>query len=1073
MRSFAWTFIVVLGCAFSTALLCIPLAGCGGENTFPPPVTTPEPSLTVTSPADGATVKGDPVTISIDVKNLVDNSKLTVLLNGADVSSKFSKPNAGGALSAQLKQPDVAHGKNQIQVRYDTLRADSSFLLDTGLGTDPGAPGSPVNGSAALLVPIRTRVLGNGGQNNPPDPSKAVSWGIQVGIAGTPNSVYYAAPQPTDQNGNKCSGSCYGYQILLLSRADLSLVSNTSYEVATYDEIQPNSPFLQTLEGLGAGPNDPSSITAKQPPPPACVPNGCVVVMQSLARIGYNPCYNADTAYLGTCPPFVEDSTAANLIYWLTKIGASAQVLFANGMESSNIGYSFIGNAGSGQMPGKGSIGGRDSNGSIFIAQAGSNNTQFERLGCSDTRSGNSPTICDNLGWGGSAANSDGVTTGQISGAMVLDNFNLFTFTQNAPLITYSFGNTALTNQVSIVSAANGTHTYSKSLSAPQKGGFRLLILNRTHPDWDNAVQFDQTYNLDAAGLVTLSNDLLNLPGANSLFFLASIGDVTHNDETDPTISPAWETMVETVQRIGGDALTLRILGDAHQAFNPDGKDDYLLVGKQIPYAPPVFESFTAGMPSYFTAAEAGYVINRKTAAYPISPTRVSGLLKQDHQGYYSPKLQATDAPGTEGGPFVQPLGASLASASLLNPVQWPFTSTPGQRNAYAWFSEQLCCKDIRASAYINLNLSPSTWLTEIGSYKYPSANNQTSGPFSLDDFNNVKGQLATEFKYVQDARNLQTNILSMYTDTQSNIGLILQQAASDIDADIQTDNPLPPGGSAWTIIANDVLPNLANAAGVLPQVGAIARAQIATVNTVLDDTAARSNNASGASQVQQALANEDIAVANLAQYATNQFNDSLITLGNDFKRVVTDWGRLQTVGRPIESNQLVWDPTATGTFLKAFDLSTRRRYYPLLMAANSEFFVTHIENVDFTYHTQSTQNDCQFKYFPNAQDANYIGKSSDQLQDFSQMTGTAWLPGTISNFTKTYEWDTWALGQGPHSSDGCPLPNSFISDALPNTYGMFLPITNNQSGGTSGFGLWRPYVFQYGGFKLITHDLK
>jgi hypothetical protein len=124
--------------------------------------------------------------------------------------------------------------------------------------------------------------------------------------------------------------------------------------------------------------------------------------------------------------------------------------------------------------------------------------------------------------------------------------------------------------------------------------------------------------------------------------------------------------MVESAQRIGGDPLTLRILGEVHQAFNPDGKDDYLLVGKQIPYAPPVFESFTAGMPSYLTTAEAGYVITRKTAAYPTSPTTVSGILKPDHQGYYSPKLQAANAPGTEGGPFAQPLGASLASASLL-----------------------------------------------------------------------------------------------------------------------------------------------------------------------------------------------------------------------------------------------------------------------------------------------------------------------------------------------------------------------------------------------------------------------
>jgi len=37
------------------------------------------------------------------------------------------------------------------------------------------------------------------------------------------------------------------------------------------------------------------------------------------------------------------------------------------------------------------------------------------------------------------------------------------------------------------------------------------LILNRTHPYWDDAVQLNQTYNLDAASLVALSNDLLSV----------------------------------------------------------------------------------------------------------------------------------------------------------------------------------------------------------------------------------------------------------------------------------------------------------------------------------------------------------------------------------------------------------------------------------------------------------------------------------------------------------------------------------------------------------------------------------
>jgi hypothetical protein len=59
------------------------------------------------------------------------------------------------------------------------------------------------------------------------------------------------------------------------------------------------------------------------------------------------------------------------------------------------------------------------------------------------------------------------------------------------------------------------------------------------------------------------------------------------------------------------------------------------------------------------------------------------------------------------------------------------------------------------------------------------------------------------------------------------------------------------------------------------------------------------------------ALANEEVAEADLAQHAADEYTDSLVTLGNDFKRVVTDWGRLKTVGGPISTGQLVWDPSA------------------------------------------------------------------------------------------------------------------------------------------------------------------
>ncbi len=38
-------------------------------------------------------------------------------------------------------------------------------------------------------------------------------------------------------------------------------------------------------------------------------------------------------------------------------------------------------------------------------------------------------------------------------------------------------------------------------------------------------------------------------------------------------------------------------------------------------------------------------------------------------------------------------------------------------------------------------------------------------------------------------------------------------------------------------------------------------------------------------------LAKEEIAEADVAEHVANEYTDSLVSMGNDFKRVVTDWG--------------------------------------------------------------------------------------------------------------------------------------------------------------------------------------
>ena len=1063
----------------AAVLSCAGLAGCAGSssNTPPPtPPTPPSPTIAVTAPQNGSTVNGTPVTISITTKNVSDRSQLSVLLDGADITSQLSAPDANGVQSAQVSQPAVNYGKNQVQVRYQTTQANSTFTLNTASG---GGLESGVS-IGSELVAITTRVLKQGATG-----TNATDWGIQVG-----DGAPILSPTPKDQNGNDCTQQCYGYQIVLLSRQDLSLISNNAYEVANYDEIQPSALFIKTLSSLGQGNYDTPSVPNKQPAPTQCEPSGCIMVMQSLVQTGYNPCYNGTTNY-SICPPFVEDTNAVGtLIYWLTKLGASADVLFANGLHPGNnyIGYSFIGNAGSGQMPGTGAIGARDGKGNIIVSNTPNTNGQFERLGCLKSRYQNSATICDNLGNGGSADNAGGSTdpqqAGRISGVFIRDNYNLFTFSQNAPQMSYTFGTTlsggTYTNVVSINgSTTEGAGQYTMSGLPPGSGGgFRLLILNRTHPDWADAKQLDKYYNFSIDGLAALENDINNFPDANGLFFLASMGNISH-DDTDPVFSPHWESFIDYIQPLGAEPMTVRILGDNHKAFNSDGKDDYLLVGKMTPYAPPVVEQFTAGTQavtrSRYTAQESGYVINRHTVANATSPTQVEGVLVMDHQGYYTPHMQAT-ARG-----LMVPQVTSLASASLLAPVAWPYTANSQEQGTYTWISLALCCMDIRAS-YINLNVSPEVWLTQLDQLTFPPANDanyqQYGNSFTPTDFANVKDQLAQEFAYVADARNLQNNILSLYQDQQSNVGLILDQAASDIKADLFSDTPPPTTPTPWSTFTSDVFPVLSNLAGFLPEGGNVAKTALGVGTLVVDNATDHSNDGSGVSQTMHALANEEVAEANLAQYAADQYADSLGTVGNDFKRVVTDWGRLKSVGAPIESGQLTWDPVATSMFLRAFDLTTRRQYYPLLMRDNSDFFVTHIRYGDTQYYGRDDHfkwgNDegCDQSKFHEAQD-NLTGYDDDG----EDLRGTAWWPGLLQvsqgpsddpHNPPAYWWDIWALGEGPGTNDHCPEPGQ---GPLPNTYGMFDPITIGDTTETNGLGLWKPYILQYGGWAHTYLD--
>jgi hypothetical protein len=971
-------------------------------------------------------VTGQPLTLSASFTTGADPTKMTALLDGVDITSQFGAADSNGLRSATVSEPAINYGKNQLQIRYDTTKVNSSFIFATAKDVAPTAPGGSAANSS--LVPIKTRYLRPGG-----DGTHATDWGVQVG-----GNIYYA-PAPIEGT-TPCTGTCNrGFQMLFLNRNDLSIVANNAYDVENDNDL---------ASGFFYG----ALVLATQSYP-GCTPAGCILVMQSLTYVGYAGCYPSPQNCANPQPGTFQYSSL------LGGIGASNSLTYAN-YTSPQVAYSFVGNVGGGSgqpiVPG----------------------TQNERLGCAS----GAAIDCTELGRFIPDNNSpagDLSKIGAMSGVLIRDNYDSFTYTPNLPLLHYSFGTSRqnatapylFTNTLQINgSTTEGSGQYTTVMPSSSRGGFRLLILDRTNPMSASAKISDKFYDIDS-GLPDLVLNLQQVPTeANSLVFLAAMGDISHSDAIDPAApartSPSaqiWNQLATQIQLMGGDPITFKILGDTQPSFNnwsPDPRswDDYLLVTHSVAHGDGIPVNVPAAV-----GAESGFVINRHTVTGATTPTVVEGILAQDNEGYYAPRLQgaalgvvsADGIPSAQG--IVSPQITSLTSASLLAPTpEWPFVATSGQKAAYQWISQELCCMDIRSS-YVNLNADPGIWLSGMNQLVYPQ---DQSANFTAGDFDDVRQQLSTEFGYVTLVRNLQSNILNLYQSQQSNVGLILQQAQDEVLANIytaQTAPPQPP--TAWKIFTTDVFPTLENLAAFVPGASYV-KTSLGLATTMMNLAIDHTNDSSGNSQTMIALAEQQLAASNLAQHAVNEYTDSLITLGNDFNRVLSDWGRLKTVAGPLSTGQLQWDTTASGTFLRGFNLTTRRQFYPKLIGANTNFFVVHIPYADDHYYGSDGDyaynggSGCAISRFHQAQD------TGD-----SRFSGTGWYPGLLQvngNHPGYYWYDIWALGETNATNDHCPDPTQ---TPMPSTYGMFDAINQNNP---AGLGLWKPYFFErYSGTRL------
>lgn len=950
-------------------------------------------TIEIVAPADGAALNRSPIDIVVRVGAGADPAALRVLLGGVDISDRFQSADADGTRRAQVDRPAVNLGRNQLRASVGSLQVHASFLF--GLGD-----GDPVAAALPLLVPVRTRVISNDGSQagdyavalyaNPADPQSA---------------TLYPAPKLSD-------GSTTGFQVLYLRRTDLSQVSNVSVP----NPQTPGNPFY--LSPLFA---------QLQQPPAACGTTGCVLIVQSLGTMGYTPCF-AD--------PLSQDCAAWSLLF--RGMGASARSAYANG-SSAAVAYSYIGNsvaAGPLAAP----------------LPAG---THFERLSCSGSNYDGGP-VCDALGFPNTSfsapANAAPSQIGAISGVLVRDNYNSFTYAQNAPPVHFSTSTDTAKMQHTVT--VDGIK-YPSSLPSGARGGFHLVMLNR------NDLSLVQNQSFAATGdngaVVSLFNAVTGYKEYPYLFFVSAFGDTTYTG--NGTERGFWVQASRLMAQIGGTQQVFYLLNNPE--LNPAPKDDYTLVGFFVD--PPRY--FPTGLESQ-VGVESSSVISRLTERYPLS-SDIEGLLRMDHQGYYSP------GPSGHNLGLASPLTAELLSASLRPPTPWPFPgpSAASSLAAYQWISQTLCCSDIRA-AYVNLNTEPQLWLANLRQLRYDPNVVPAS---SAADFAAMVAQLELEFQYLTLVRVFQRNLDRLYLDQQANVSLLLQQAFDSITANMQQLLSQQARVAAWTTVLKDAFGVLGAGSGLLnlasvadPETGAPVFAlgirMALSVGTMLADQVAAHTNSPAGTPL-RAQEQEEVAAAALAGRAADAYAATLISLGNEFDRIATDWGRLKTLGGPLLAGQVPWDAGASGILLQVYDRLMRREFATQLLRPATT--VIQFPYVSDTSRVSDTTYDSGNKFCPWSHTVNNLPTSPLPVLFYpSGAANDDRTPGGHGNaYPYDYQWAIWSLVLNKDANADCP-PNSGTTP-YPDMQGLFTPLDPGNPAALGQFPLW---FFTRQGFTTVVN---
>lgn len=1064
------------------------LVGCNGVTHMSP---------TILSPGPNAAVSSLPVTIQVRL-NGGTLSQVKIELDGAVITSDFTE--SDGIATATIND-GVYVGDNRLSA--------TAVNLPPVLSTFSYAPPPPATLSAAAppdSVPIQTQVqLRNG--------SGQVTNGVEVGQS------LYANPGPATD-----------WQLLLLSRTNPtspSPLANKHYTLTPGEEGN-----YAAVDQLIA------DITPGGPLIQQCGAPGCLMVLQGPVNSGGfspYPCGSTGTP--------TDATECSKLQSALTAIGATATSAFITGNIPSGAGYSFIGNVGRTAL------------------SAGVN---FERITCSNvngclrlpvpTPADNNPEFMNGIAPNGVdgiiptlAGTADNGTTsipatpnaptmnvydnGEMSGLLVPDNYNNYTFTYAAPPIRYQMGpapdNASKHIVILQLPAASpmkfpgGQTTLqmeSATLPANQTGGFHLVILNATtfQPLANDTYVDNPNYcsgtcqSPDGTTIFSLDRLPERLQSLNSrgyLWFLGSFGNLSHNFAVDYqgqgyiNMQDIWDRVAQSVQDLGGTYATFAMLDNpalAHDNWDQYTKDtvptddDYNMVGQLWINA--------SGAPNPY-AVETSKAISRQTTLYPVAGN-MQGMLEKGHDGFY--RVGQYSQYGGKGQDVLLSVPVlDFENASYLPRIPWPLTGTtdpPGPKNAYQWISEQLqgcesntnsACGDIR-SQYTNLN--QVDWYPALSNLQPPADCNDANNPcgFSDQDFAAAKTQLLQEFYDLDHLHTVQQNMLTVKTTEEPNYAQLLTSVENNMLANIPYYTSLHTGADTTSDELN-LVGAVGGFAGVIPVVGTPISSGIYTgiaLYQLISDDGTTINDPNGVSLMQQ----EQVftQAGKLANARANVYAESIATIGATFNRIVTDWGRMQTAAAPVIAGQVNFDLQTLGNvYLPAYNLATRRSLYAALMplnyyAVHYRYAVPGLSNYQpawFNYNPVTPYIPCiASQGLPNllANNPQSYGFWQGALIDGPGASVQTSISGNGNQYPFDAWWDLWFIGQTQPYNDlisqngslegtypGCPTTDP--ATYLPSaTFYSNTELFTRIGTDANALGLYKPWFLGRGSFSQL-----